>query len=58
MSGLTLDAGALIAFEKNDRAFTAIVLCARERANRFDLNQSESITAMSFSTEALLASTV
>lgn len=31
MSGLTLDAGALIAFERNERAVVAIVARARER---------------------------
>jgi hypothetical protein len=30
MSGLTLDAGALIAFDRNDRAIVAIVARARE----------------------------
>lgn len=34
MSGLTLDAGALIAFEKNDRTFTAIVQHALETNQR------------------------
>lgn len=31
MSGVTLDAGALIAFERNERAVVAIVARARER---------------------------
>jgi hypothetical protein len=31
MSGVTLDAGALIAFERNDRAVVAIIVRAHER---------------------------
>jgi hypothetical protein len=34
MTGLTLDAGALIAFERNDRAVVAVIARARERKIR------------------------
>ncbi|MCC6625390.1 MAG: PIN domain nuclease [Deltaproteobacteria bacterium] len=34
MSGLTLDAGALIAFERGDRAVLAIIVAARQRSTR------------------------
>jgi hypothetical protein len=35
VSGLTLDAGALVAFERNDRRVVAIVARALERRDRF-----------------------
>ena len=35
MSGLTLDAGALIAFERNDRAVVAIIFRALQLSQRF-----------------------
>lgn len=34
MSGLTLDAGALVAFERNDRSVVAIIARAQERKLR------------------------